>query len=438
MSNQQQQQQQQMKKEADALVQQNNHQKAVELYTNAISIDPTFDLAGTLFSNRSLCHHKLGNNEEALADGISATTLKPAWARGYLRVSVAAESLGKEEQAIEAYQKTLELEPNQEETRQKYMLLFHKHVDELAGKKSQEELKLFGNAQVQEERYEEAVIIYNAAIDIDPMIESAAPIYSNRSLCFMNLGRFQEAYDDGDMAAMIKPGFARGHLRRATAAMKLEKWKESTESYEKYFELDPENAKSDAEVVKNKHQAKKCSEHQEADKKKHERMIEKTRNELMSIQDGNKKEEACWRLFVSQRSDPATCDMALLRVAVESGLDLGVRRSTSAEIARARVQSRQENFLDTFNVLTLLLERRGKTIWKSLAQLDDLLFFIIDVMIRDNIPFVGCELGYACIRKTNPFNPLLLRTLLETGKFDVNAGFATIWPPLFKLLQIQR
>src|SRR3989338_5600302 len=190
-------QQQQIKREADALDLENNHQKAVDLYTNAINVDPTSDLAGTLFSNRSLCHHKLGNNNEALADGISATTLKPTWARGYLRVAVAAESLGKEQQAIEAYQKTLELEPNQEETRQKYMLLFRKHVDELASKKTQEELKVTGNEYVQKNKYDDAVLFYNAAIDIDPMFDYAAPTYSNRPLCLMHLGRFQEAYDDG-------------------------------------------------------------------------------------------------------------------------------------------------------------------------------------------------------------------------------------------------
>src|SRR3989338_9324708 len=291
MSNQQ---QQQIKKEDDTFLQQNNHQKAAELYTNAINIDPTSDLAGTLFSNRSLCHHKLGNNEEALADGISATTLKPTWARGYLRVAVAAESLGKEQQAVEAYQKTLTLEPNQEETRLKYMLLFRRHVDELATKKSQEELKVIGNDYVQKNQYDDAVLLYNAAIDIDPMIESAAPIYSNRSLCFMNLGRFQEAYDDGDMAAMIKPGFARGHLRRANAAMKLERWKEATEGYEKYFELDPEGAKSNPDVVRNKNLTKKIFEQQQAENKKHQQMIEKTRNDLMAIEDENKRNEAAW------------------------------------------------------------------------------------------------------------------------------------------------
>src|SRR3989338_6799004 len=333
MSNQQ---QQQIKKEDDTFLQQNNHQKAAELYTNAINIDPTSDLAGTLFSNRSLCQHKLGNNEEALADGISATTLKPTWGRGYLRVAVAAESLGKEQQAVEAYQKTLELEPNQEETRQKYMLLFRKHVDELAGKKSQEELKVIGNDYVQKNKYDDAVIIYNAAIDIDPMIESAAPIYSNRSFFFMNLGRFQEAYDDGDMAAMIKPGFARGHLRRATAGMKLERWKESSESYEKYFELDPEGAKSDAEVVKNRNLVKKFFEQQEAASKRHQRLVEKTRSDLMAIKDEKKRKEEAWKVYEEQQDYPSTFNVDVARVAVECGADLGVKRWSGEGLALLR------------------------------------------------------------------------------------------------------
>ena len=122
---------------------------------------------------------------------------------------------------ISAFKKCYELDPAHKESKQKYLCYFKLNFERQDGRNTnQEELKLLGNAQVQEERYGEAFIIYNAAIDIDPMIESAAPIYSNRSLCFMNLGRFQEAYDDGDMAAMIKPGFARGHLRRANAAMK--------------------------------------------------------------------------------------------------------------------------------------------------------------------------------------------------------------------------
>src|SRR3989338_6604514 len=109
-------------------------------------------------------------------------------------------------EVISAFKKCYDLDPSNKEAKQKYLYYFKLNFERQHDRNTnQEELKLLGNAQVQEDRYEEAVIIYNAAIDIDPMIESAAPIYSNRSLCFMNLGRFQEAYDDGDMAAMIKP-----------------------------------------------------------------------------------------------------------------------------------------------------------------------------------------------------------------------------------------
>src|SRR3989338_6592961 len=195
-------------------------------------------------------------------------------------VALEDENISKPEklpEIINAFKKCYDLDPSNQEAKQKFLYYFKLNFERQHGRNTnQEELKLLGNAQVQEERYEEAGIIYNAAIAIDPMIESAAPIYSNRSLCFMNLGRFQEAYDDGDMAAMIKPGFARGHLRRANAAMKLERWKESTESYEKYFELDPAGAKSDAEVVKNKNLARRTFEQQESAIKKHQRLVERS------------------------------------------------------------------------------------------------------------------------------------------------------------------
>src|SRR3989338_1979955 len=238
---------------------------------------------------------------------------------------------------ISSFKKCYDLDPSNKEAKQKYLYYFKLHFERQHGRNTnQEELKLLGNIQVQEERYEEAVIIYTAAIDIDPMIESAAPIYSNRSLCFMNLGRFQEAYDDGDRAAMIKPGFPRGHLRRATAAMKLERWKESTESYEKYFELDPENAKSDAEVVKNKNQAKKFFEKQEAEKKKHQRLIEKTRNDLMTVKNEKKRKAAAWKAFDDQLANLSTFGVDIARVLVESGIDLGVRRWSVEELAISR------------------------------------------------------------------------------------------------------
>ena len=90
-------------------------------------------------------------------------------------------------EVISACKKCYDLDPSNKEAKQKYLYYFKLHFERQHGRNTnQEELKLLGNIQVQEERYEEAVIIYTAAIDIDHMIESAAPIYSNRSLCFMS------------------------------------------------------------------------------------------------------------------------------------------------------------------------------------------------------------------------------------------------------------
>src|SRR3989338_7771633 len=244
-----------------------------------------------------------------------------------IAVSLEEENINKPEkipELISAFKKCYDLDPSNKETKQKYLYYFKLNFERQHYRNTnQEELKLLGNTQVQEERYEEAIIIYNAAIDIDPMIESVAPIYSNRSLCFMNLGRFQEAYDDGDIAVALRPAFARGHLRRANAAMKLERWKESAESYEKYFELDPEGAKSDADVVKNKKLVKKLVDEQAAQNKKHQQLIEKTRNDLMAISDEEKRKEAAREIFKRQEANPSSFNVGVTRVLVECGADLG-------------------------------------------------------------------------------------------------------------------
>src|SRR3989338_8097979 len=281
------------------------------------------------------------------------------------------------------------------QVKQKYLYYFKLNFErQHCRNTNQEELKLLGNTLVQEERYEEAVTIYNAAIDIDPMIESAAPIYSNRSLCFMNLGRFQEAYDDGDVAAALRPGFPRGHLRRANAAMKLERWKESTESYEKYFELDPEGAKSDAEVVKNKNLAKKLFDQQEAQNKKHQQLVEKTRSDLMAIKDEKKRKEAAWRVVDDQQANFSTFDVDVVRVAAECGIDLGMKRYSTEELALLRKV--KPNPVEKYSFLMFLLATRHEVQSKILPRLDNLILFVIDKMMKEHIDFVGFELGQAC------------------------------------------
>lgn len=82
----------------------------------------------------------------------------------------------------------------------------------------QNSLKEQGNAFYQNKKFADAIRLYSEAIDLDPLAESAAAIYSNRALCYQSIGAFLDAFADGSAAAAIRPDWPRGFERRATAA----------------------------------------------------------------------------------------------------------------------------------------------------------------------------------------------------------------------------
>lgn len=89
-----------------------------------------------------------------------------------------------------------------------------------------------------------------------------------------------------------------------------------------------------------------------------------------------------------------------------------------------------------YSVLSLLLVIRGRVPSKILPQLDDLILFVIDKMVTDNIEVVGSELSWGCEwDATVPVNCAIVRKLLAAGKYDVNGGNANYYsPPFFMLI----
>lgn len=91
-----------------------HHQKgeyleAVEQYTLEISADPTNHI---LYSKRSATQAKLQDFEAALSDADEVIRLQPAYAKGYSRKGTALQSLGRLIEAKSAFEKGLELEPD--------------------------------------------------------------------------------------------------------------------------------------------------------------------------------------------------------------------------------------------------------------------------------------------------------------------------------------
>ncbi|GBC09925.1 hypothetical protein RclHR1_09200010 [Rhizophagus clarus] len=86
-----------------------NYEKAIELFTKAIELDPANHV---LYSNRSACYASLKQYDKALENANKTIELKKDWAKGYSRKGAALHGLGKLEEARETYQEGLKHDPN--------------------------------------------------------------------------------------------------------------------------------------------------------------------------------------------------------------------------------------------------------------------------------------------------------------------------------------
>ncbi|XP_074268495.1 hsp70-Hsp90 organizing protein 2-like [Silene latifolia] len=88
-----------------------NYTEAITHFTEAINLAPTNHV---LYSNRSAAYASLGNFSAALSDAEKTVSLKPDWAKGYSRLGSAHLGLRHVPEAIEAYTKGLDIDPNNE------------------------------------------------------------------------------------------------------------------------------------------------------------------------------------------------------------------------------------------------------------------------------------------------------------------------------------
>ncbi|KAM3963650.1 stress-induced phosphoprotein 1 [Aphomia sociella] len=102
----------QLKEKGNASLSSGNFKEAVKCYTEAIALDPANHV---LYSNRSAAHAKAGNYAAALEDANKTVSLNSTWSKGYSRKGSALAYLGRLDEAIAAYEKGLELEPNNQQ-----------------------------------------------------------------------------------------------------------------------------------------------------------------------------------------------------------------------------------------------------------------------------------------------------------------------------------
>ena len=125
-------------------------------------------------------------------------------------------SLGKFENAIQDYNKAIDLNPN----------------DDLSYNNR-------GNAYFSLGKFEDAIQDYNKAIDLNP---NDASYYNNRGTTFANLEKYEDAIQDYNKTIDLNPNDNSAYFNRGTAFSYLNEYEKAIQDYNKAIDLNPNDA----------------------------------------------------------------------------------------------------------------------------------------------------------------------------------------------------
>lgn len=201
-------------------------QKAIELYSKAIELDPNFAEA---YSNRGYAKYLLGEEKNALQDYDKAIELNPNLSEAYNNRGNAKESLGDENGALEDYDKAIELNPDYTNAYNNRgivkrelgdttgaMIDFNKAI-ELRG----DFPEAYCNRGVLKEKIGDnngALLDYNIAIDLNPFFYGA---YKCRGILERNAKNFVPAISDLSRAIALKATDDELYIERAKCYRQL-------------------------------------------------------------------------------------------------------------------------------------------------------------------------------------------------------------------------
>ncbi|XP_072971321.1 uncharacterized protein [Typha angustifolia] len=100
------------KSSGDAAFKLKDYQRAIDAYTQAIELDPN---EAIFLSNRSLCHIRLGNADQALSDAKACRELRPDWPKACYREGTALSMLQRFDEAANAFYEGVKLDPENKE-----------------------------------------------------------------------------------------------------------------------------------------------------------------------------------------------------------------------------------------------------------------------------------------------------------------------------------
>ncbi|TKY66078.1 Tetratricopeptide repeat protein 1 [Spatholobus suberectus] len=107
------------------------------------------------------------------------------------------------------------------------------------------EAKVEGNKLFVDGKYEEALSQYELALQVAPDVPLSVEIrsicHSNRGVCFLKLGKYENTIKECTKALELNPVYVKALVRRGEAHEKLEHFEEAVADMKKILEIDPSN-----------------------------------------------------------------------------------------------------------------------------------------------------------------------------------------------------
>jgi len=225
-----------------------NWGEAIKCYTKAIELDTTNNPA--LFTNRAAAYAGMGDFENSLADASKSVELKEDWVKGHFRKGIALVQLKRYSEAIQAFKRAQQLDPNNEDLRAKLKeaeRLEVKHKPKINADGSPltpaQLAKEEGNEFFRLGKIPEAIQAYNRALGLCKENENIekSNIFSNRAQCYVQLYEPTKVINDCNEALQLNPMNTKAVLRRGLAYEAMDKMRLALDDFRKVLALDPSN-----------------------------------------------------------------------------------------------------------------------------------------------------------------------------------------------------
>eukprot|EP01065_Artemidia_motanka_P024228 TRINITY_DN28874_c0_g1_i1.p1 TRINITY_DN28874_c0_g1~~TRINITY_DN28874_c0_g1_i1.p1 ORF type:complete len:680 (+),score=266.67 TRINITY_DN28874_c0_g1_i1:65-2041(+) len=100
------------------------------------------------------------------------------------------------------------------------------------------DFKTRGNEALKEGQIDLAIALFSMGLELQPENEV---LWSNRSAAYCRLRKYERAVEDADSVLRLKPGWARGHSRKAAALEGMKRFAEALPLYSAALRIEPDN-----------------------------------------------------------------------------------------------------------------------------------------------------------------------------------------------------